>query len=104
LEVIAAVTRLSGAECDSMFEPEGPRMDESLVDSACITKRFGNQSMYQLQLSESLIPPLGDETVLETTVGGLLRDVAKRHPRASALVEVDDDGGTSRRWTYAELL
>ncbi len=98
------MTRLSGAECDSMLQPEGPRVDESLVDSACITKRFGNQSMYQLQLSESLIPPLGDETVLETTVGGLLRDVAKRHPRASALVEVDDDGGTSRRWTYVELL
>mgnify|MGYP001333087723 FL=1 len=60
--------------------------------------------MYQFQLSESLIPPQGDETVLDTTVGGLLRDVAKRHPLASALVEVDDDGGTSRRWTYAELL
>ena len=60
--------------------------------------------MYQFELSESLIPAQADDTVLENTVGALLRRVARQHPEAPALVEVEPDGQTSRRWTYAELL
>ena len=60
--------------------------------------------MYQFELSESLIPAQADDTVLENTVGALLRRVARQHPEAPALVEVEPDGQTRRRWTYAELL
>ena len=60
--------------------------------------------MYQFELSESLIPAQADDTVLENTVGALLRRVARQHPEAPALVEVEPDGQKSRRWTYAELL
>ena len=60
--------------------------------------------MYQFDLSESYIPAQTDDVVLETTVGGQLRDMAARRGGATALVEVDLDGETARRWTYAELL
>jgi acyl-CoA synthetase (AMP-forming)/AMP-acid ligase II len=42
--------------------------------------------------------------VLDLTVGGLLRDTAKRVPEAVALVAGVPDPGERRRWTYAELL
>ncbi|WP_340588532.1 AMP-binding protein [Erythrobacter alti] len=45
-----------------------------------------------------------DEEILDTTIGGLLREQAKAHPDADALVEGLMDGTTGRRWTYAELL
>lgn len=60
--------------------------------------------MYRVQLSESLFPAQTDEPVWEATVGGLLRDVAARNGAAPALVEVDVEGRTGRRWTYGELL
>ena len=60
--------------------------------------------MYQFDLAESLIPAQEDDTVVETTVGDLLRKVARQHSQAPALVEVESDGQTNRRWTYAELL
>lgn len=60
--------------------------------------------MYQVDLSEFLFPARTDEPIWETTVGELLRDVAARHPGAPALVEVDIDGQSARRWTYGELL
>ncbi|MBT7664822.1 MAG: AMP-binding protein [Rhodospirillaceae bacterium] len=60
--------------------------------------------MYHLQLTESLVPPQDDDTILETTVGGLLRDVAGREPNAPALLEIDMAGETGRAWTYGELL
>ena len=42
--------------------------------------------------------------MLETTVGGQLRDMAARRGDCTALVEVNLDGENGRRWTYAELL
>ena len=45
--------------------------------------------MIRMHLSESLWPAQTDEPIWETTVGGLLREVAGRDPSAPALVEVD---------------
>ena len=42
--------------------------------------------------------------VLETTVGGVLREQAERAPGALALVEGTPDPGSRRRWDYAGLL
>ena len=61
-------------------------------------------SMYRLHLSESLFPAQTDDIVWETTVGGLLREVASAQPSVPALVEVDMEGQTGRSWTYGELL
>ncbi len=44
------------------------------------------------------------EPVLETTVGGVLREAAAAAPDVVALVEGSADPGKRRRWTYAELL
>ena len=60
--------------------------------------------MYRFDLTESYIPAQTDDVVLETTVGGQLRDMAARRGGSTALVEVDLDGENGRRWTYAELL
>ncbi|USG60687.1 AMP-binding protein [Sneathiella marina] len=60
--------------------------------------------MYEFQLSQSYIPAQEDAVVLETTVGGVLRETASRTPEAEALVEVNMEGQTARRWTYRELL
>ena len=60
--------------------------------------------MYEVRLTESCFPAQTDDIVLETTVGGILRDQATKTPAAEALVEVDIDGDLQRRWTYAELL
>ena len=60
--------------------------------------------MYQLQLTESLVPGQDDDTILESTVGGLLREVAGLHPDAPALLEITMEGDTGRAWSYGELL
>jgi fatty-acyl-CoA synthase len=60
--------------------------------------------MYRVQLTESYFPAQQDDTVLETTVGGVLRERAARSPHAEALVEADIEGQLRRRWTYAQLL
>jgi fatty-acyl-CoA synthase len=59
--------------------------------------------MYRVQLTESYFPAQTDDVVLDTTVGGILRERAAISPNAEALVE---DTGTQigRRWTYAALL
>ncbi|MDE1467300.1 AMP-binding protein [Aurantiacibacter sp. D1-12] len=44
------------------------------------------------------------EEILDTTIGGLLRDQAANNGDAEALVEGLMDGTTGRRWTYAQLL
>jgi len=44
------------------------------------------------------------EEILDTTIGGLLRDQAHANGDADAVVEGLMDGTTGRRWTYAELL
>jgi fatty-acyl-CoA synthase len=60
--------------------------------------------MYRVSLTESYFPAQGDDVVLETTVGGVLRERAARSPGADALVEADIEGVIRRRWTFAELL
>ncbi|MEC8026461.1 MAG: AMP-binding protein, partial [Pseudomonadota bacterium] len=60
--------------------------------------------MYRLRLSESFVPAQNDVAVLETTVGGLLRQRAAERPAARALIEIGLDGATGRQWTYGELL
>jgi long-chain acyl-CoA synthetase len=60
--------------------------------------------MYEFQLSQSYIPAQQDDVILETTVGGVLRETARQRPDAEALVEVTMDGKIGRRWTYVELL
>ena len=42
--------------------------------------------------------------ILDTTVGGVLRERAAKSPNAEALVEADMEGVLRRRWTYAQLL
>jgi len=46
------------------------------------------------------VPGAGAEAL---TIGGLLRDRARRWPEAQALLEIERDGGPGRKWTYAEL-
>jgi fatty-acyl-CoA synthase len=60
--------------------------------------------MYQITLNRSYFPAQSDLPVLETTVGGVLRERAADSPGASALVESDLAGKTGRCWTYGELL
>ena len=45
-----------------------------------------------------------DEEILDTTIGGLLREQAAANGDADALIEGLPDGTSGRRWTYAELL
>ncbi len=60
--------------------------------------------MYQFELTESLIEPQQDDVVKESTVGGTLREIAAAHGESLAMVEVDMNGQTARRWTYQQLL
>ena len=55
-------------------------------------------------LTMSYWPADRSEPVLETTVGGVLRDAAVQAPDVTALVEGGPDAAKRRRWTYAELL
>jgi fatty-acyl-CoA synthase len=59
--------------------------------------------MYPVTLVESYFPAQHDDPVLDTTVGGILRDAAAQYPDAEALVEARADGSIGRRWTYREL-
>ncbi|MEX0286421.1 MAG: AMP-binding protein [Paracoccaceae bacterium] len=60
--------------------------------------------MYQVNLTESYFPIQDQEEVLETTVGGLLRQTAATNPDDPALTEVDMTGALGRRWTFGSLL
>jgi len=60
--------------------------------------------MAHTPLTTSYWPAERGEPVLETTVGGVLRDQAALTPGAIALIESDMAGVLGRRWTYAELL
>ena len=57
-----------------------------------------------MALTVSHFPPDTSEPVLDTTVGGILRDAARAAPDSVALVEGGPDPAARRRWTYAELL
>ena len=52
----------------------------------------------------SYVPADTSAPILETTVGGTLREAASRHPDRTALVEGIPDAAVRRRWSYAELL
>jgi long-chain acyl-CoA synthetase len=60
--------------------------------------------MYDVELTRSEFLIQDDEVILETTVGGLLREVAQAVPDQLALVEIDETGANGRRWTYKQLL
>ena len=59
--------------------------------------------MYDVALSSSYFSAQLDCAILETTVGGVLRDQARKTPEAEALVEVGLTGAIGRRWSYADL-
>ncbi|MBT3790447.1 MAG: AMP-binding protein [Alphaproteobacteria bacterium] len=50
------------------------------------------------------MPAQNDAPVLETTVGGLLREVAAEVPDLTSLVEVTMEGVCDRTWTYGQML
>jgi len=55
-------------------------------------------------LSESHYPADQSEPVLDTTVGGILREAAEAVPDEPALIGGHPDPAQRRRWTYGELL
>ncbi|MEA2224822.1 MAG: long-chain acyl-CoA synthetase, partial [Solirubrobacteraceae bacterium] len=55
-------------------------------------------------LSESYYPADQREPVLDTTVGGILRETARAVPDQTALIGGHPDPDLRRRWTYGELL
>src|SRR5581483_5042192 len=57
-----------------------------------------------MALQTSYFPADTSEPVLDTTVGGILRDAAAEVPDAPALIEGCPDPSARRRWSYAELL
>ncbi|SLN41688.1 2,3-dihydroxybenzoate-AMP ligase [Falsiruegeria litorea R37] len=59
--------------------------------------------MHDIALTRSEFPIQDDEVILETTVGGLLREVAQSAPDQLALVEVDETGANGRQWAYGAL-
>jgi hypothetical protein len=54
--------------------------------------------------TQSYWPADRREPILETTVGGVLREAAARAPDAPALVAGTADPATRRQWTYSQLL
>ncbi|MGE4649578.1 MAG: AMP-binding protein [Myxococcota bacterium] len=57
-----------------------------------------------MALRVSYVPADTSSPVLETTVGGALREAAREQPDALAFVEGVPDPAARRRWSYAELL
>ena len=57
-----------------------------------------------LTLSESFYPADQSDRVLDTTVGGILRDAAQAVPDQPALISGHPDPAQRRRWTYGDLL
>ena len=60
--------------------------------------------MTGIAASASYQPADSSRPVLETTVGGVLREAAERAAGTVALVEGTADPGLRRRWSYADLL
>ena len=56
------------------------------------------------RLDRALCDWFADVEILDTTIGGLLRDQAVANPDRDALLEGLPDGTVGRRWTYGELL
>jgi fatty-acyl-CoA synthase len=59
--------------------------------------------MYRAALSTSYFPAQSDDSVRETTVGGVLASSAHAWPDAPALVEAKPDGSMGRTWTFRQL-
>jgi len=57
-----------------------------------------------MELTESYLPADTSQPVLETTVGGVLRQAAADSPDSLALVAGVPDAEARRSWTFAELL
>ena len=64
----------------------------------------GGNMQTTTQLTSSLWPADRSQSLLETTLGDLLRQVARAVPDRIALVEGVADPALRRRWTYANLL
>ena len=60
--------------------------------------------MYDLKLTESYVPAQPDGTLLDLTVGDLLREQAAALPDVVAVTAVAADGALGQSWTHAELL
>ncbi|MGB3795345.1 MAG: AMP-binding protein [Alteraurantiacibacter sp.] len=60
--------------------------------------------MAERKLEKALCDWFADDEILDTTIGGLLRDQAATNGTRYALLEGLPDGTVGRRWTYAELL
>lgn len=56
------------------------------------------------RLDKALCDWFADSEILDTTIGGLLREQAAANGDRDALLEGLPDGSVGRRWTYAELL
>lgn len=61
-------------------------------------------AMYELKLKSSYFPAQSDIDQNNISIGELLREIARKRPKAEALVEITQDGNQGRCWTYAELL
>ena len=64
----------------------------------------GGGFVFYFNLERAYFPLQADQPVLETTVGGVLRERAAAAPQTLALIEATASGALGRRWTYAELL
>lgn len=60
--------------------------------------------MDSVVLTQSYWPAQSDGELLDTTVGSVLRDAARRWPDSVFLQEAHADGSLGRKWTYAEFL
>ena len=60
--------------------------------------------MYDVSLANAYFPAQEDADIRHTTIGGLLREIARGSPHAPALVEVTQSGCVDRRWSYGDLL
>jgi fatty-acyl-CoA synthase len=60
--------------------------------------------MYDIELTESLLPAQSDGELRDISVGQLLRETAHQSPNSIALVDVNLDGSIGQQWTYGELL
>ena len=60
--------------------------------------------MYDLKLKHSNFPVQNDDQIEAVKVGGILRQIAARHGRAVAMVDVDEVGRCGNQWTYIAML
>ena len=60
-------------------------------------------TMYEINLSSSLFPALQDRSVIQSSIGAVLKNSASQYGNTEALVEVTQDGKLGRRWNYDSL-